>query len=986
MKIKRLRIAGFGPYKTEQTIDFERFDADGIFLISGKTGAGKSSILDAICFALYNKIPRFEGTEQQLRSDYCEPEDPTFVELEFSLHDRDYRIFRSPQYDRAKKNGTGTTTAAPTAELSRRVGDVWQGVESKPKAVGIELANILPLKEDQFLQVILLAQNRFQRFLLAKTDDRRAVLRTLFGTARFERLDAALVLRRKDQDAALAAVQRNILERAAAVAAQLHRSDVPTAPDLDWFEGCLAELEEDLRVARERADAATADLAVANATEAALAEIDRLQQRRSAARSAHDALDSTQTRIEEHQVELIGAARAARVWPQIRGRRQSGEARAAAESVETDARIRWQEYRPERSGDDTTAAVPLTAAIDELLRRLGSLDDALADEEQLPALDAELTALAKELSTHRDRLIEAEGLVNALPTQIEGIRVHHDATVLSAAREPEEVSRLAAVELALAAAESVDSCERDLRAIIMAESVASRENTAAAAEYEALLARRFSGYAGELATQLVDGKDCPVCGSASHPRPSPGEGDPVSERQILSARERIDSTNRALDIAAARVPVAVAARTEALNAAGNKSVDELLSERDAALAARDDARGAGARVGALAAELDARRGDLERLSAEVVELRGVRDAAATQHAQLSSKRAVLAAQVSTRRGDFPTVIAQVERLRLELAAARAFEEALSRSREHQNLYDVAVAAVAHQLGEEGFATEDMAIAARLSEAEAASRNAEVRAHDDARAAARATLAETALAGLAEEPVDRHPAINAVAAAREARDAALGLRSSLEERQEQLGIHVDGVRTHFAASAELLETHALVRGLADVVHGDEPNTKRMRLETYVLAAQLEQIVAAANIRLRTMTSGRYTLEHSDAAEFGGAKSGLALVIRDAHTGRARATASLSGGETFLASLALALGLAEVVTGQAGGVTLDTLFVDEGFGSLDSETLEIAMSTLEGLRAGGRTIGLISHVDSMTEQIPAALRIVVTDRGHSEIAAH
>jgi len=169
----------------------------------------------------------------------------------------------------------------------------------------------------------------------------------------------------------------------------------------------------------------------------------------------------------------------------------------------------------------------------------------------------------------------------------------------------------------------------------------------------------------------------------------------------------------------------------------------------------------------------------------------------------------------------------------------------------------------------------------------------------------------------------------------------------------------------------------------VVHGDDPNTKRMKLETYVLAAQLEEIIAAANNRLRTMTGGRYALEHDDALQYRGSQAGLGLAIRDEHTGRARATHSLSGGETFLASLALALGLAEVVSNQAGGITLDTLFVDEGFGSLDAETLETAMSTLDSLRAGGRTIGLISHVESMKEQIPAKLQIRVTPQGYSEI---
>ncbi|HSP52700.1 MAG TPA: SMC family ATPase, partial [Cryobacterium sp.] len=189
MKIKRLRIAGFGPYKNEQVIDFERFDADGIFLITGKTGAGKSSILDAVCFALYGSVPRYEGTESQLRSDHCEPDDPTFVELEFSLKENDYRIYRTPKFEKNKKRGLGTTMSPPDARLDIRDlrdglgasgssgtsgvtgagADGWRSVATRPVDVGHELSSILPLKQDQFLQVILLAQNRFQRFLLAKT-------------------------------------------------------------------------------------------------------------------------------------------------------------------------------------------------------------------------------------------------------------------------------------------------------------------------------------------------------------------------------------------------------------------------------------------------------------------------------------------------------------------------------------------------------------------------------------------------------------------------------------------------------------------------------------------------------------------------------------------------------------------------------------------------------------------------------------------------
>jgi exonuclease SbcC len=228
-----------------------------------------------------------------------------------------------------------------------------------------------------------------------------------------------------------------------------------------------------------------------------------------------------------------------------------------------------------------------------------------------------------------------------------------------------------------------------------------------------------------------------------------------------------------------------------------------------------------------------------------------------------------------------------------------------------------------------------------------------------------------------------PARLARAAALHDRDLSRDAATALATRQRRLREIAARAEEHRALTGKRREEFEQLRQLASVVRGDEPNTRRMRLETYVLAAQLEEIVAAANTRLRTMSAGRYALEHDDALQYRNAKSGLGLAIRDEHTGRSRPTHSLSGGETFLASLALALGLAEVVTNQAGGITLDTLFIDEGFGSLDSDTLEIAMSTLDGLRTGGRTIGLISHVEAMKEQIPAKLRITVSPQGHSSI---
>ncbi|MFC5929691.1 hypothetical protein D6T64_06795 [Cryobacterium melibiosiphilum] len=1013
MKILRLRLAGFGPYKSEQLIDFERFDDDGIFLITGKTGAGKSSILDAICFALYAQVPRFDGGELSLRSDHCAPDDPTFVELDFSIGGQQYRVYRTPRYTRPKKRGGGTTVSQPDAVLEVRRGDEFVGVAARPVDVGNELSRILPLKVDQFLQVILLAQNRFQKFLLAKTDDRRTVLRTLFGTARFEQLESALLLRRKTVDGQLATVVRSIEQRAASAATQLRLPAVPDTPGLDWFDAGLAELHSELAAAAEHADRAAVALLTAVAGQKQVDDIARRQARRDDATTRLRALDAEQPAIDSERLALQAADRAARVWPQIRAAEQSAAALATAVTAETDARTRWAAAlgdvalngsnagvmpdaarpdagapdvaQPDAGPSDTLTIESVRALLDGLLGRLGTLDDALGDERRLPALDTEIAGLAARVNAAADELVAAQARIDALPERITLVETDLAATTLVAAGEGEAKADLKRATIAREAAQVVVDCGDELTSARAGEAAASSANAAAAARYEALLSTRFAGFSSELATRLVPGQPCSVCGSAEHPQPSTAVADPVTEADLDEARHIMIARQR--DLAAAHTTLqAIGARLSAAQAtAGNLGVDELTVAVTAATASLRTIRAAAARLGGLTETVASLRADLAAATAGLVDVRAVRDAAVTAHTERLSHRHTVADRVTVHRGAFASIGDQVAQLEQQRDASRRLVDALDLARERTDADLAARSTLAVQLLHEGFNSGAAATAARLSQAQSTQRQTLVRAHDDASAAAQATLAEPDLIGLPLEPVNREPADLLLREASVARDDALTGHSSISERAGQLATVVTDVRRHFAASAALLVEQKQVRGLADVVHGDEPNTKRMRLESFVLAAQLEEIVAAANQRLRTMTSGRYTLEHDDTAEFRGTKSGLGLAILDEHTGRARATHSLSGGETFLASLALALGLAEVVTNQAGGITLDTLFVDEGFGSLDSETLETAMGTLDTLRAGGRTIGLISHVESMKEQIPARLSIVVTDRGDSFVEA-
>ncbi|MDJ0349809.1 SMC family ATPase [Cryobacterium sp. PH29-G1] len=998
MKILCLRLAGFGPYKNEEVVDFERFDDDGIFLISGKTGAGKSSILDAICFALYNQVPRFDGGELKLRSDHCEPGDPTFVELDFSINESRYRLRRSPAYERPKKSGTGVTTAAPTAVLQVLDAEGWRGVAAKPGAVGHELDAILPLKVDQFLQVILLAQNRFQRFLLAKTEERRAVLRTLFNTSRFDQLEAALIVRRKGLEERVVETARDLDAHQAAAAQLLQREGLPGAPTAEWFAAAQHELSTDRDAASMRVALSDAELASATDRHDSLQQTHEGQVRRSRAITELGALESRHFDIHRERTDLHAAARAALVWPQICADRDAEVALEVAQAALVAARVERDRVRtPVATGEAAGGAAEHPAtALDEtleqiqgvrdgLLGQLGALDDALTSERALPALDAEIAHLLAVQQERSRAEVEARAQVQALPERIETLVAEQAATLLVAARRVDTTNALDRAVLTLEAAETVEQLSTSLLIAQREELTASGDNTAAAAHYEAMLARRFSGFAAELATRLVTGDACAVCGSTAHPEPARHQHEPVTAEDLDRARNAVTTRQGQLLSAQTAVQTVDLRLAEARAVTRGGDLPALLAEHIAATAAHELAGQAAALLPRLEAQLIELRAAMTAATAQLEVIGAERDRAVTAHADRVSHRTTIAERLAVQRGEFDSVHGQVTHLQNHLVIARTLAAALVRVDQCNTVREAAQARVRVQLADEGFASVGEVQHARLDRAESERRTTALRVHDDALAAVSAALAHPDLSDLPDELVDLEPTRLAVIAASAARDAALTTHSSLLERTRTLASIAGRVATLFAASGALQAEYQQVRQLADVVHGDEPNTKRMRLENYVLAAQLEQIVAAANTRLSTMTSGRYTLEHDDSLAFGGARSGLGLAIRDEYTGRARATHSLSGGETFLASLALALGLAEVVTGQAGGITLDTLFVDEGFGSLDSETLETAMSTLDTLRAGGRTIGLISHVDSMKEQIPATLQIVVTDAGYSRIEA-
>ena len=974
MRILSLKVAGFGPFLDEQSVDFERFADDGIFLITGKTGAGKSSILDAICFALYASVPRYESTQQRLRSDHCTPEEPTWVELEFSTGGVDYRVRRSPSWERPGR----ATPIAQTALLEQRVGDSWEGLAARPVDVGVRLGEIIGLSKDQFLQVILLAQNRFQQFLKAGNDDRQAVLRTLFATDRFASIETAFAERRKALEAKLAGSREGLAQLTTQFAALAFADEINDAPDVateSWLDDGLAALTATHTARTAEAEDADEAHSAADIAHRLLVTTRAQQVRRdvAAARLAQLVLDSAS--VDGDRVALAAARRAAEVWASVTASRAADAALEAAHAAQATALSAWTTHDIE--SDD------LSVTVHDLTGQLGSLAESRADELRLPALDTAVEAAALTVQALDDRVSEQRAALDELPATIEATTTMLTAARVEAGGEAAarlEVERLEAAQqqaqLALTLGASVDTARA-------AEVEANGAHVDAAAAHHAILERRLAGHAAELAGELVDGEPCAVCGSTSHPAPAAASAEPVTQDDIDSAFARAEHLRAAAAVsrdARAALDVSLA---EALARTDGRSADDIAMAVESAREALAAAVAATAHATSVEAELARLKTALDTGAAEFSELATQREAATTAHATAVTTRNDVEHRVVGQRGSFATVAERVAYLETVLAAAEKLEAAIAATASRAETQATATAQLDAALSEHSFATADDVEAARLPAGQISALETRIRDHDQGIATSTATLAEDELQNLPPDVVEVETAGSAVAEARSARDASIAARSTAAERLATAAAIAQDARGRLATSTALNSEYEQLREIANAVAGKEPNTMRMRLETYVLAAQLEEIVAAANVRLRTMTSGRFLLEHDDSLQYRNTSSGLGLSILDEHTGRSRATHSLSGGETFLASLALALGLAEVVTNQSGGITLDTLFIDEGFGSLDNDTLEIAMGTLDGLRAGGRTIGLISHVESMKEQILAKLRVSVDSKGHSTI---
>ena len=928
MRPLKLTLSAFGPYAAETVLELEKLGRGGLYLVTGDTGAGKTTLFDAITYALYDHSSGGVREGAMLRSKYADPKTPTFVELEFEVGGKRYTVRRNPEYLRPKTRGEGFTTEKADATLT--YGDGRPPV-TRAKEVTAAVIDVIGLDYNQFSQIVLIAQGQFTRLLNASTEERIKIFRTLFRTQRYQQLQEKLQAecsdlnqRRTAQNIQIGQILSGVhwaeedpeAETLAALSAQ-------TPPD------AVAEILTQLT---ERQDAALS--AAADARSKADARLAALQQtlgRAAAAQKLREDLAAKQNEL----AGLLPARDAARTEME----RHAGDA-AALDAL---------------TGQIANAETDLARynKLEELLRQETEARDKARQEQSKAQTHREaLAALDKTLAALRE---EQDGLANA---EAERVKLETQSRELTqrgkALRDLNEL---------------LDDCHARAQAVKTAQAAYQKAalTQTAAREHRDQLERSFlDAQAGLLAQDLAEGTPCPVCGSIHHPKRAELPASTPTQAQVDAAKADADAADRSAQEASAAAREALAAEKEGRSTL-RRDAKALLPERFADETASP-----------------ATLGDLRTVAAEELE----RLRAAYRRLQQEQKQNQAACQRRIQlEADLKTQTAR--RTAWEAAASEAERQAAAQSAMvlslTQQLADARTALPYPTRAEAEQALDTLK--KQRSQLQDAKTQAETTLHQCEKAVSDAEAAIRALNAQRLPPKEDPPAD---LAALQAEKATLEARRTALTEQEKtltalLRPNQAALREYQQRAAErtALETRwQWVNALASTASGTLSSKQKIRLETYIQMTYLDRILVHANTRLMQMTAGQYELERI-GAENQRSQSGLDLGVIDHYNGTRRSVKTLSGGESFKASLALALGLSDEVQRAAGGIRLDTLFLDEGFGSLDDESLEQAIRVLVGLTEGNRLVGIISHVAALKDRIDLQVVVKKTRSGGSTV---
>ena len=908
MRPLKLTISAFGPYAGRMELDMEKLGGQGLYLITGDTGAGKTTIFDAITYALYGEASGDSRKPSMFRSKYARPETPTAVELVFAYGGKRYTVKRNPRYLRPKLRGEGLTEEAAGAELIYPDGRVV----TKADEVDRDIPEIVGVSREQFMQIAMIAQGDFQKLLLASTDDRKVIFRQIFRTQLFQNLEERL---KRDAGA--------LSDRCAAVRSSLAQ----------YMRGIEAD-ELDV-LSPEAARARAGELPAADVT----ALLEKLIEQDAAAEAAAEKrkeeldralgeINGVLGKLEEREKAKAAAEKSRRELELEKAR--SGELKAKLEAEKNAA------PEAERAADEKSkleAELPRYDALEALRLELGRAGNDLqrreaAHAERTGAWDAAAKALAaqkEELAALAEAGVERQKLASQME------------------REETRRKRLEALRSDLAERAAGRSSLEKLQREYVGAAEASR---AAGAEYEAKSKAFLDEQAGIIAETLEEGKPCPVCGSTEHPRLARKSAHAPTEAQLKRAKTEAEA---ARSIAQQKSEACAAARVKL--DAREESIREKMAEL-ALTCAPEDAEAA------LRDELAAVKKSLEQLAAAIRAEDGRIARKASLEQAIPRKETELAGEKKA----LETLAGQIAALKAEIRSKKEQQE-----REAGSLRFDGKGRAEARIGE--LDARITGLRARLKSAEDAF-NASDRRVGELRAAI----------GSLEEQLSEKLELDREAEEKRKAELTAEIKEAEEKAKLVSARHAANLavlRSIGEKAAELagLEKRcAWVRALSVTANGGLTGKEKVMLETYVQMTFFDRIIARANTRLLVMSGGQYELKRRRVAENKASQSGLDLDVIDHYNGTERSVKTLSGGESFKASLSLALGLSDEIQSSAGGVRLDTMFVDEGFGSLDEESLDQAMRALSGLAEGSRLVGIISHVAELKTRIDK--QIVVT----------
>jgi len=1005
MKPLKLEVCAFGPYTEKLKLDFERgLEESRFFLIHGATGAGKTSILDAICFALYGGSSGGEREGSMFRAEQASPQQSTEVTFSFSLGKRKYRVRRTPTYERSKIRGEGTVKQNATAELYRIKEDEEELLESGPRNVTTYIENLLGFQSEQFRQVVLLPQGEFKRFLMADSGARQNILNVLFKTGTYHRVEEALKERTKhlsDQVKEKGQKQEILLQQA-------------QSENLEDLLKHLEKLQEQMR----QTELATEEQEQRHRkAQEMLQQGKRLAEQFAAFEQAKTVLSKDEERLEsvaERKKHLERADRAAglidkenfadRAKRELEHRKRAAEdAKKQLSKVEKQLGISQKEYEKRKKED------VLRKETEQLLQKLTGYQDVAQELQQSLELAAQSV---KEAQKAKQDSEQAKAKWQAVQEKIQKLaEEERQASLLEGCEQ--------AAQICIEKAEQRKAMQEKLKKLAQQEAKKKELAQEAALEakqleeqvqkqktkWERLRHLAQEGSAAFLAGDLKEGEPCPVCGSTKHPHLAHSEAIIPSQEELLSAEEEVKRLEKSQRTAEDKKLKAKESHLETIT---EQKTLKLQWEQEFSEVSEEEERKARKQLKEIAQakeRLVELRQDQAKAEKEESSLAKAVETAQAKERESAEKAAQMKGICAEKQKQLPEIYQDQKKLLQEIKdtenkqknlerawqeAEKIFHQLKQKQAAQQKAAETAEESLREVILQEKESREDFlgsiqkAGFSSLEEFQEILagpwRKAESREHlrekirefeiDYAKHQETKRQAEALVSG--KEPPDLKQLSDTAAAQEKAWKDVLARREQEHMNEKRLKKLSEELEQVAKKAHELEAAYNVAASLSEVANASGAGYQ-VSFQRYVLRSLFQDVIDAANLRLGVMSQNRYCLQNSAEVKDKRKSAGLDLEIFDEYSGTSRPTETLSGGESFLASLALALGLADVVQCYAGGIRLDTIFIDEGFGTLDSETLDLALRSLLELQQDGRIVGIISHVDELKQRIPVRLEV-------------